>query len=415
MKEQTDHDPVTSPLDGLTRQLHLLMPDARLLPHPQDAAFHRPLAAFPGSRRPRLLLPADRRAAAAAAVSSRRSAADGTRSRLARRGLSLALRAGGGRLLGPRLHLVSDGVPELVGRLAEAAGVPVHELSLSVAVGASRANAKPVLAVHAADGRVVLWAKLATNPLTATLVRTEHAALQRLSTLDPQTLRVPRPLGLLEAAAGPALLMEPLRGRAAPPRGAARVPVAAFAGLALAEGVREVSSRSWLDRGDGAVRDELHEAWVRTHPGRLALGAWHGDWGPWNMSWAAAVPQVWDWERYSTAVPVGVDAVHFVAHTTLRERDLTASLRRLDAAGPTVAATLRHAGVPADPSDVAATVDAYLLLVRDRFASEGALEPSGAVLRLARHYDAVLRARLTDPSVPRPPAPPSTTREEGRP
>ena len=44
---------------------------------------------------------------------------------------------------------------------------------------------------------------------------------------------------------------------------------------------------------------------------RLAFGAWHGDWTPWNMASTAGGLLVWDWERFATGVPVGFDALHY--------------------------------------------------------------------------------------------------------
>ena len=45
----------------------------------------------------------------------------------------------------------------------------------------------------------------------------------------------------------------------------------------------------------------------------VSLGGWHGDWGRWNMGMDGGVLQLWDWERYDTEVPIGFDALHFIA------------------------------------------------------------------------------------------------------
>jgi hypothetical protein len=42
----------------------------------------------------------------------------------------------------------------------------------------------------------------------------------------------------------------------------------------------------------------------------LTLGAWHGDWSPWNMASTGNGLLVWDWERFATGVPLGFDALH---------------------------------------------------------------------------------------------------------
>jgi len=43
----------------------------------------------------------------------------------------------------------------------------------------------------------------------------------------------------------------------------------------------------------------------------LTFGAWHGDWTPWNMATTSSSLLVWDWERFTTGVPIGFDAIHF--------------------------------------------------------------------------------------------------------
>jgi hypothetical protein len=43
----------------------------------------------------------------------------------------------------------------------------------------------------------------------------------------------------------------------------------------------------------------------------LTLGAWHGDWAPWNMASRTDTLLVWDWERFTPGVPVGFDALHY--------------------------------------------------------------------------------------------------------
>jgi hypothetical protein len=50
----------------------------------------------------------------------------------------------------------------------------------------------------------------------------------------------------------------------------------------------------------------------------LTFGSWHGDWAPWNMSRTRAGLVVWDWERSSRPVPVGLDAVHHRFHLRWR-------------------------------------------------------------------------------------------------
>ena len=43
----------------------------------------------------------------------------------------------------------------------------------------------------------------------------------------------------------------------------------------------------------------------------VPFGAWHGDFGPWNMSRSKAGLSIWDWERSASLVPLGFDVLHF--------------------------------------------------------------------------------------------------------
>jgi hypothetical protein len=63
-------------------------------------------------------------------------------------------------------------------------------------------------------------------------------------------------------------------------------------------------------------------AWVAAaEPGeQLELGAWHGDWTPWNMAYDGAVLSVWDWERYQADVPAGYDALHWASQDVIMSR-----------------------------------------------------------------------------------------------
>jgi hypothetical protein len=49
----------------------------------------------------------------------------------------------------------------------------------------------------------------------------------------------------------------------------------------------------------------------------MSFGAWHGDWAPWNMTWAAGRIQLWDWEGYQEGVPLGFDLMHHTLQTAV--------------------------------------------------------------------------------------------------
>ena len=54
---------------------------------------------------------------------------------------------------------------------------------------------------------------------------------------------------------------------------------------------------------------DAHHRAGRRHA--LTFGAWHGDWAPWNMASTERGLLVWDWERFTSGVPLGFDALHY--------------------------------------------------------------------------------------------------------
>ena len=70
------------------------------------------------------------------------------------------------------------------------------------------------------------------------------------------------------------------------------------------------------------VRDRLGEALERLRLAAadrpLPMGGWHGDWTPWNMSRRRGRLQLWDWERFETGVPRGLDRCHYAVNAVTR-------------------------------------------------------------------------------------------------
>jgi hypothetical protein len=99
----------------------------------------------------------------------------------------------------------------------------------------------------------------------------------------------------------------------------------------------------------------------------LDLGAWHGDWAPWNMAWVDGRVLVWDLERFADGVPVGFDLVHHDLQTRILDpqRDTGAIVaERLD----TAAGLLAPLGVR--PEAAALVVAAYLLEIGGRWVAD---------------------------------------------
>jgi hypothetical protein len=280
------------------------------------------LIVLPGLRRPRLVVPADRRTSSAAirGYGSPGSARD----RIAARILSAALASGlGGLVLRDRLQVrVPPDAETIETHLAAVLGYPVR---VSMNLGAARANRKPVLQLLTPSGRTAGFAKIGVNPLTSELIRTEHDALVRLKAAALTRIAVPDVLASGQWQGLDVLVLSPL------PVWHKRVPLRPSQ---LAQAMVELASVSPVSQAplatseywerlvsrlesadDGSERTALHEALdqlaSRAGSSRLSFGHGHGDWTPWNMASTRAGLLVWDWERFTAGTPAGFDALHY--------------------------------------------------------------------------------------------------------
>lgn len=315
-------------------------------------------AVVPGPARPRLLVPLEApRAAAAALLQFNQSM--GQPARLRKVAGSLAFRLGvGTRLARGALYVSDDGGegPRIESLLQHELDAP--DAFVAVALGPVRPNAKPVVQVLTPSGRVLAFAKVAWNDLTRALVEREADVLDALAGDPPATFDVPRPLLRSELAGNPVHAVS-----AAPQpawrRGPVDVPVDVVEEIARRGGTRSIelaSHEGWtmLRRrvetatdgtpiADRAMRAlELVER--RWGDDTVGFGAWHGDFAPWNSTWHRGRWVVWDWERASDGVPVGLDAVHWEVQVASHaaDRDLRAALA---SAAPSIDRALATLGV----------------------------------------------------------------------
>jgi hypothetical protein len=280
------------------------------------------LFVLPSLRDPRLLVPTSRRAGAAAV---RRYGEPGTAAaRLGRRALELALASGAGPvLLRDRLRIrVPAGAPTLEAYLS---GQLDTEVLLSLHLGAARANRKPVLQLLTPGGHTVAYAKVGITPLTSALVQAERGALDQVEAARLSTVTAPRVrhlgcwrgLDVLILSALP--VWQPRRPLSGGQLTAAMAEVAGLAGASAEPLAGGRYLRGLTDRLAAAPASADRTALVaelaalaRQHGQReLALGAWHGDWTPWNMASTSDGLLLWDWERFAGGVPVGFDALHY--------------------------------------------------------------------------------------------------------
>ncbi len=368
-------------LDHLHEVGRLLWPAPLELRTGRDAdgpAVHREYLLLPSARRPRLLVPRDRRPAAGAV--RRYGVGRGRSARWQAAVLAAGLTTGlGPLLLRDRVRLVGpDGAPSIESHLAEILGTDVH---VSLYLGAPRANRKPVLQVLAPDGRTLAWVKAGVDPLTCRLVADEAAALTALAATGLRLATVPRVLHSgrwngLELLVQSPLPVDPRRPRPGWDRVvAAQAEVAGIGVLAeqpLAGTGYWATLRERVDRlPEGPAADQLRGLTARVADEcgdvPVTVGAWHGDWTPWNTAADSNTLLVWDWERFGSAVPTGYDTLHWRLQS-----DLVSSLA--DPAGSaqrclgTAPATLAPLGL--SPTAARATAVGYLTELATRYVSD---------------------------------------------
>jgi len=208
--------------------------------------------------------------------------------------------------------------------LARVFGEPVV---FAVGIGSLRANRKPVLQVMTPAGRSLGYVKIGWNDITRPLVRSEAQTLALLGQLSPQLLAVPEVLHSELWHDLEVLVLSPLPQsprRFAPYGEVPLAPMREIAGIGgpvpstLADSVfwQHMISSARAEDADLAALLARLDPLVGGTP--VALGSWHGDWTPWNMSYGRSRPVVWDWERFATGVPVGFDALHYRYQSLLR-------------------------------------------------------------------------------------------------
>ncbi len=322
-------------------------------------------ALMPSSKYPRVVVPLTSRRAGERVLRQTAHAPA-----MARSLLGWAVGVGLTPLVGGRLTVASrdrDGNPSLATWLGELLGI--RGIAIGITLGAPRPNRKPVISMITPDGTVHGYAKLAWNPLTDGLVRNEATWLDRVHRRRAEGILAPEPITVETWRGHPVLLTRPLDDLPTVPGSIADADtVGAIAGLVSPNTEAVVGSPWWQgleQRVAGRASSGHTES--RTVLERLAgrldgvvwrFGAWHGDYTPWNARRTAAGVQVWDWERASWPVPIGLDAAHAsfqIAHIESR-RDVPSSA---DAATDHVATVL--AGLGLDPSAASDLVSCYLL------------------------------------------------------
>ena len=326
---------------------------------------------LPSARRPRLLVPVG--VPAAARMLTRHGDRPGPRA--VRAALAAGVRTGLLERLPVQRLVAHPAAASLAERLEPALG---PGLALGALLGTPRVNRKPVLQVFDPAGRTVAFVKVGHDDRSRWLVRREADNLARVRAVGVPGVEPPEVLH-----AGPVddlevLVLSPLASSQGQDRsGPVPPPLPAMAALAATGGTQRCALRDspFAERlrarsaaaagGAGGARLAPLVAAVLDRHGadEVELGAWHGDWAPWNMGWEGGRLQLWDWERYARGVPLGLDLVHFLAQRVRHDRPgLRAAEDDLLAALPGL---LPAVGVPAARAPL--TVVLYLLELAARF------------------------------------------------
>lgn len=359
-----------------------------LAPAAGGAGPSRTYVVLPRTDRPRYIVPTSGRHALGLHL---RPGASSRRDGLARRVVGPAIRLGAGRLLPGQVRIADgdDGDPGLRRHLAAVVGR--RDIDVAVALGGPRPNRKPVLQVIGADGATVAWVKIGLDAHTDALVTHEIETLTGRRPGPP--IVAPDVMASGEWKGHPLLVLAHLPMTEAPgDLDLNAIVVRSIAGSVTQEPV--TSGRWWQalrsvaggpdtdpDGRLGALLDALEpELGGLTWP----FGAWHGDLAPWNATWEGDRLHLWDWERATGPVPLGLDLVHNRIQVAMARdgADLRAAVATVTSRDR---ATLMELGYARD--EVPLVVSAYLATLRARYAVDARLGPLGRAAPIAAAID----------------------------
>lgn len=268
--------------------------------------------------------------------------------------------------------------PSILSHLAAALQTDVH---VGMSFGPPRANRKPVLQLLSPGGTCLGFAKVGVDALTRSRVSQELAALRSLTTLDLGGLIVPEVLDVPPWQQNPILMTKPVRTWSTERMNPA------VRDRALRDLVEAVGTKTFA-LADSPWWHELHAGMSTVPPsddmdrlrrcgdavtGRVGRrnvlhGAVHGDWSPWNLATENEHTVAWDWERFSSCAPVGLDAVHFAVQEQVRLAGLPPA-QALDAVSLNASDLVaRNGGLPANGPILMAL---YLLQLGQQFLRDG--------------------------------------------
>ncbi len=343
--------------------------------------------ASPSAREPRLLIPADSMAAAKLAVRRYHDGFDLRRwARSVAAEVSMWSPTIAAQLLGGQT-IVVDGPDDatqrgVLGGIHEVLGR--DDLRFAISLATPKTNRKPVIQILDADGLVLGWAKVAWNPWTEGLVANEarwldQAARPPLVTplILADTVLAGRRV-VISSAVAPG--RRPVLRRSRQPDRAVLQAIAARGTMGhgpVTESAWWGSVESVLGMADADEREAIERVVANTGDLQVRVGAWHGDFTPWNVMTVRGLAQVIDWEFAADGVPFGFDLCHF--HTQVAAEMLGLPPERaLDHSARLSPQGL--AGLGVDPHTQIATWQLYLVeLIRRTLALRAAGLDTGGV------------------------------------
>jgi hypothetical protein len=340
-------------------------------------------AVVPNLARARFLVPLASRRAAWASL-CRYNAMRPLRTRLARATIGAGMRIGvAQRLLSDRLVVCIAEAADpsralLSGHLREILDEP--DLTMAVGIHPWSPGRKPTLQLFGRDGRPLGYVKVGWSPLTRALVRNEARALASASSLRAVSsphlrwngpwngldIVVSRPLPAGVRRHGPPEKVPPLETirEIAERGGIRRLPLGASRYWAEVQTTVDSAEREGTG-GLGAVPARYARRLERSlGEAPLQLGAWHGDWVPWNLAWRDGELFAWDWEYSGEEAPLGFDLFHYqfqVAFVLEGRSAAEAAKQCLDRGVP----LLRRLGVPLGQAEDVGRLYLLEMLLRD--------------------------------------------------
>ncbi len=343
--------------------------------------------ASPTTHEPRVLIPADSAGASKRAVRRYHDGFDlGRWARSVAAEVSMVSPAIAHRLLDKRA-IVLDGPDDsadrgVLGGLRRIMGR--DDLRFAISLASPKTNRKPVIQLLDDAGLTLGWAKVGWNPWTERLVTNEARWLA-----TPSNPPIITPIVLehdVIAGRRIVVLSAVAPGRRPKLRAAAQPDPAVLRAISGRGTVSErpiVETGWWssveavLPHAEPDERRAVERAVATADDLVFSIGAWHGDFTPWNVMTVRGLAEIIDWEFAADEVPLGFDLCHYHTQIAAEIRHLPAD-QAIDHSARLSPQGLAQLGV--DPHTQLATWRLYLVeLVRRTLALRAAGLDTGNV------------------------------------